>query len=418
MAKHSRIAVIDCQSTGIAGDMFVAALIDLGADQERVKEAMESVRPFLKGCEDLRVSFEEVLRQGIQGKKIDILYRESVKHRKGQELIRAVEETLHTIGASKRASEIANKTIRTIVETEAKIHGRDVKNVYLHEAGMAETASEIIGASVALESLNLLEETSFFSTSVAVGGGTFTFSHGVVSSPAPATLEILRSSSFMIHGGPFEAELTTPTGASLLVNIAEKSLRFYPPMKVEAVGYGAGSKDFPGLPNILRVLVGKALGKGFLIEEVCILETNVDDASGEVIGHLFERLMAEGAKDVSIVPMFTKKSRPGYIVKVMVDIDEAERFSKIIFEETGTLGIRIQPCSRYVLQREVMNVHIELDGVEAKVRVKVSRDTEGNILQIKPEFEDVKLLAQRVGRPLREVMNETLRRVERLIKKT
>ena len=149
-----------------------------------------------------------------------------------------------------------------------------------------------------------------YSTPVAVGGGTFKISHGIVSSPAPSTLAILQSKSFPFLGGPIEAELATPTGVSILVNLVDEVNRFYPPMAPLKIGYGAGTKDFEGLPAVLRLTLGQPLNNELVKDNIAVLETNIDDVSGEIVGHAVDRLLAEGAKDVSIIPMYTKKNRP------------------------------------------------------------------------------------------------------------
>lgn len=274
----------------------------------------------------------------------------------------------------------------------------------MHETGFVDTPAEIIGTTVALEDLNFFD-VKVCSTPVAVGGGLFKFSHGIVSSPAPATIEILRSKGFPIIGGPVSSELATPTGVSLLVNLAKEVVRFYPAMKPTAIGYGAGTKDFEEMPNILRIAVGEPLDYRLLRDEIVVLETNLDDVTGEVIGHAVNKLLQEGARDVSVIPMFTKKNRPGHIVKIIADRTTVEHLSKVLMEETGTLGVRIYPCERHILNRESISVNIEIEGIKASVNVKVARNRRGEIIQVKPEYEEVKSLAEKTEKSLREIMD-------------
>jgi hypothetical protein len=236
-----------------------------------------------------------------------------------------------------------------------------------------------------------------------VGGGLFQFSHGTVSSPSPAALAIFQSKNFPIKGGPVEAELATPTGASMIVNLAEEVSSFYPEMVPLKVGYGAGGKDFSEVPNVLRIVMGEPLKNRLMKDQVVVLETNVDDVSGEIVGHAVDRLLVEGAKDVSIIPMFTKKNRPGQIVKVVADQKDAQRLSRLLIEETGTLGVRVYYCERHIINREPCSVDIFVNGVKELVKVKIAKDADGNIIRIKPEYDDLKRLAEKTNKPLREL---------------
>ncbi|MGQ9597120.1 MAG: nickel pincer cofactor biosynthesis protein LarC, partial [Thermoproteota archaeon] len=307
-------------------------------------------------------------------------------------------------------------SINTLVNAEAKVHGRSINEVHLHEAGSVDTPAEIVGAAIALEDLNLFD-TKVCSTPVAVGGGLFRFSHGTVSSPAPATIEILRSKGFPVIGGPIESELATPTGASLLVNLAQEANRFYPLMKPTAIGYGAGTKDFVEMPNVLRFTFGEFLDYQLLRDEISVLETNLDDVAGEIVGHTVDRLLQEGARDVSVIPMFTKKNRPGQILKIIADKTNAERLSRVLIEETGTLGVRVYPCQRHILSRESIVMDIQVDDVKEFVNVKVAKDGKGEIVQIKPEYDDVERIAQKTDKPLREIMELVKRKAREVLLK-
>lgn len=404
MLNIKRVVVIDCQVAGVSGDMILGALLDLGADSTKVVKAMKSVGDYLEGCRNVEVTVRDVIRRGFRAKKVDVKADETGEMR-GMDLIEATLKCIGDLKLSVEAKEFASNVINTLVSVEAKIHGRSIDEVHLHEAGSIDTPAEIVGASVALNDLNLFRETKIYSTPVAVGGGTFRFSHGTVSSPAPATLEILRSKSFPMIGGIIESELATPTGASLLVNLVHEATRFYPPLRPKVVGYGAGTKDFAEFPNVLRVVLGEPLEYGLLMDRIYILETNLDDVSGELVGHTINRLLDEGARDVSVIPIFTKKNRPGQIIKVITDEEMVERLSKILIEETGTLGVRMYPCERRILHRKSIPIKISIDGVEESVKVKVARDSKGEIVQMKPEYGDAERVAAKTGKPLRKIMD-------------
>jgi uncharacterized protein (TIGR00299 family) protein len=401
MSSSKHVAIIDCQIAGISGDMIVGALLDLGANATKVVEAMKSVEAYMKGCKNLEVMIRDVTRRGFHAKKVGVK-AEEVPEKTGSELIEATVNCIENLKLPVEAKQFASDSINTLVNAETRVHGKSIKEVHLHEAGSADTPAEIIGTAVAFDDLNLFN-TKVYSTPVAVGGGLFKFSHGMVSSPAPATIEILLSKGFPMIGGPIDSELATPTGVSLLVNLAHEIIRFYPPMKPSAIGYGAGTKDFAEMPNVLRITLGEPLDYQLLRDQIWMLETNLDDVTGEIIGHTVDRLLQEGARDVSVIPMFTKKNRPGQIVKMIADKTDAERLSRILIEETGSLGVRLYPCERHILNRESVPIDILIDDVKELVNVKVAKDSRGEIVQIKPEYDDVERVADKTNRSLREI---------------
>jgi uncharacterized protein (TIGR00299 family) protein len=403
MSRAERILVIDCQLAGISGDMLFGALLDLGANTQKVIEAVESVKNHLKGCKSLDITVNDVVRGGFRAKRVEVKAEEEVAYRTGIELREAILNCIVELNVSEEAKRLALNSIDILINAEAKVHGESVTEACLYEVGSVDTVVDIVGTAIALEDLGLLKDTKVYSTPPAVGGGLFRFSHGTVMSPAPATIEILKSKNFPMVGGPIDAELATPTGVGLLVNIADATVNFYPPMKTLAIGYGAGARDFVEIPNILRITLGEPLSYGLLFDEIEVLETNLDDVSGEVIGHVIDRLLEEGAKDVSVIPMFTKKNRPGQILKIITDKERVNHLSRVLMKETGTLGLRIYPCRRYILAREFIPVDISIEGVTERVNVKIAKDSRGEIFQIKPEYDDIKRLVDKTGKPLREI---------------
>jgi uncharacterized protein (TIGR00299 family) protein len=287
----------------------------------------------------------------------------------------------------------------------------------LHEVGLVDTAAEIIGSAVAMDDLGFFNA-KIVASPVSVGGGLFEFSHGTVSSPSPAALAIFQSRNFPIKGGPVESELATPTGAALIVNLASEVSRFYPLMAPVKVGYGAGSKDFSQIANMLRITVGKPMDDGLAEDQIAVLETNVDDVSGEIIGYCVDRLLEEGAKDVCIVPMYTKKNRPGQIIKVIADQKDVSHLSKVLIAETGTLGVRVYFCERHIVNREEHSVDLQVDGVLKPIKIKVSKDSNGEIVRLKPEFDDLKTLAKKTGKPLREISESAISKARETSAKT
>ncbi|MCD6528794.1 nickel pincer cofactor biosynthesis protein LarC [Candidatus Bathyarchaeota archaeon] len=402
MSAHGKVFIVDCQVAGIAGDMFLGSLIDLGADVFKVTEAIKSLEDFIE-CKGLEVEVKDVMRGGLRAKKVNVKAMETRRMR-GGELLEAVERCLNSLNLTVEARGFALNTFNTLLSVEARLHGESVESLHLHEAGEIDMPAEIVGSAVALEDLDIFKS-KVYSTPVAVGGGLLRFSHGVVSSPAPATLEILKTKGFPMKGGPIESELSTPTGVALLVNLIEEVTSFYPAIKPLKVGYGAGTKDFKEVPNVLRVVLGEAVKYSLFKDEIVVLETNVDDVTGEVIGYTIEKLLEAGARDVSVIPMLTKKNRPGQILKVITDRESLERLSRLLIEESGSLGVRWYPCERYILARESVQFNLSINGYSEPVKVKVARDMEGKIVQIKPEYEDAKRVAEKTNKPLRKVMH-------------
>ncbi len=410
---QERILVIDCQVAGISGDMILGALIDLGIDSDKFRDAVSVLKKYLKGVESLQIEIRDVKRKGFRAKRVEVKAQENYEHRKGREVKDAIMRCIDDLNLQDETRNFALNVFDTLINAEAKIHVENAQDVHLHELGSVDTVVDIIGTAFCLENLGLFKNTRIYSTPIAVGGGTLKTQEGILSSPSPAVVEILRSKNFAMIGGPINAELCTPTGASILVNVAEPIDRF-PLIKPSVIGYGAGSKDFDEFPNILRMTLGENVPE-FFSDEVSLIETNVDDVTGEVIGYTLDKLMKEGAKSVSIIPIYTKGNRPGQIIQIISDHDDVEHLSRILMEETGTLGTRIIPCKRHILLREPFNVKIRFNGTEKSVRIKVAKDSEGKIVRIKPEYGDAKKIAEELGLPLREILALAEERARKII---
>lgn len=401
MLKTTKIVVIDPQMAGVAGDMILGALLDLGANQKKVTNAIKSLENSSYGYEKVSIDLKQTINKDLKATTIDVSAK-TVSHMQGQKLIEIVENCTQKLDISQKAKQFASNTIHTLVEAETKIHNTSMDHTQMHEVGLVDTAAEIIGAAVALDDLGLFDA-KVYSTPVSVGGGLFKFSHGTVSSPAPATLAIFQSKQFPIQGGPIGNELATPTGAAILVNLVDEVNRFYPAMVPIKVGYGAGTKNFEGVSNVLRITVGESVDYGLIKEEIVVLETNLDDVTGEILGHTIELLIQEGAKDVSIVSAVTKKNRPSQILKAIVNKTDTERLSRVIIDETGTLGVRVCLCERYVINREIVELELTVGAITEKAAVKVAKDCNNKIVNIKPEFNDVERLAKKSKKTAREI---------------
>jgi len=388
--------------------MLLGALVDLGADVEGLKKVADAVCESTPWCASLDVEVSEELRGCLRGVNVEVKCVNKTREAKGSQVLEAVERSAEAVGLGGRAFRMAVEAMETLLKAESRVHGRPPGEVHLHELSSADTVFDIVAVSWCMETLSLLEDTTVVASPVAVGGGIVEFSHGRLPTPAPATLEILRMGGIPVLGGPVEVELSTPTGAALLVSMADAWSPVHPDMVVEKVGYGAGSTEIPGVPNLLRMSVGEALDRMLTQEPLCVLETDVDDLDGETLGYVMERLLEEGARDVRFVPTVSKKGRPGTLLRALVYGEDVDRMVRLIMAETGTLGVRVLRCVRYVLEREVVPVEVEVGGIRRKVRVKVSRDREGKVIQVKPEYEDLRKLAVETGTPLRRLRQKVL----------
>ena len=397
----ARIAIVDCQLAGIAGDMLMSSLVDAGASKSKVIDAIFACQDSLKGSKIAKADFVKVVSHGFAATQLQMKYTDSVHERKGAEMHRSLARCCDSLGLDQRAKTFALESLKTIISAEAKIHGEEFDTVHLHEASSIDTLADLVGCATALQDLGLFDG-RIYSTKVAVGGGLLKFSHGTVPNPASVILEIFRNKQFVLVGGQAEEELTTPTGAAILVNLASGSVNYYPGIAPEKIGYGAGTKKFEGFANVVRVLVGTS--SAIVSKDmVCVVETNIDDASGELVGNLVERL-ADVSKDVTVIPGTTKKSRPTYLIRIISENAQLNNVLGVLFSESGTLGARVQEVERYVLPRAILTVPVDVNGSTFSVHVKVAKDPAGKITNAKPEFEDIKIIAAKCQIPVKKAM--------------
>ena len=311
-----------------------------------------------------------------------------------------VVDVVEGMGLPERIEGQALAIFERLGEAEAAVHGTDLEATHFHEVGADDAIADIVGASLLLADL---DPERVVTTPLATGGGEAETSHGAYPVPVPAVVELAEQADWSLRGGPVEAELLTPTGAAILAEVAAGA-EALPDIRVETSGYGAGGYDFPDRPNVLRALVGDG-GSGLRGEAITVLETNLDDASPELLGGLQETLTEAGARDVSVVPLTMKKSRPGHLVKVVVKPEDAERVARRLAEETGTLGVREHGAGhRWVADRELVTATVEVDGEAQEVGVKVASDTGGAVYDISAEYDDALAVARRTDLPVREVL--------------
>jgi len=399
------VVVIDPQIAGISGDMLLCSLVDLGANKVKILNGIKLSEKFLPNSTIKQIDFKKIEKHGIEATALFLDIDENVHERKGIEIKKAIMDSTKEVGLSNRAKVFAESCIDTLISSESKIHGIPTDSVHFHEASSIDTLIDIVGIAIAIDDLGMFDE-EIICMPIAVGGGNMTFSHGTMSNPASAILEILKNSRLSICGSQVKDELTTPTGASILVNLSKTSMDYYPSMQITSIGYGAGKKDFDEFSNVLKIVKGTQKNN-FQLDSVKILETNVDDVSGEIMGNLIEKIMNNGAKDVSIYHGITKKGRPTNLISVICDDASMHEIMDILVIETGTLGIRVTTSNRFIVPRTTHNVKLILDGKEFVVKYKVSSFKGKNNFKI--EFDDLQSIAN--------TLNKSIKETESLIRK-
>jgi hypothetical protein len=385
--------------------MLLAGLIDLGANFQFIEHTLMNASKLVSDVSNFNINCEKVLKNGISATQIYFSFDGDLPHKHGEDLHYIMNEILTDLNWSTSEKTLTRNILQTLVRAEAKVHGTSEEEVHLHEAGSIDTLMDIIGFIAACKELNLLENCSWISTPVAVGGGLLEFSHGQVANPAPATLEILKDANFEISGGPVDSELTTPTGASILVNMVERTSRFYPLFSVKAIGYGAGMKDFSSIPNVLRIVHGINTNQApYNFEQIITIETNVDDVTGELLSNTTNKIMETGfAKDISIISVSSKK-RPGYLIQILTTFEHLLPIVDILIHELGTLGVRFFPTMRYTLNRKTISFPFQISDKNYTISVKISWDSNGNIMQTKPESDEVLQLSKETRIPMKQLL--------------
>lgn len=456
-----RIAYLDCFS-GISGDMFLGALVDAGVSPDLLKQTVATLNV---GAE---LEISTVDRSGISATKVDVLIDgekdeprvehdhrehkhghthqhahervmghthkqeevgllkhnfprvapipESMKRAREAEQKRAhgrhLKEIKQIIGAAKisgHAKQTAIRIFEALGAAEAKIHNVAVEKIHFHEVGAADAIVDIVCAAVGAEALGVDQ---WVSSPMNVGSGTVECDHGTFPVPAPATVELLEGA--LIYSSGVTGELVTPTGAAIVRVLVDRFAPL-PSLKVAKIGYGAGTRDFPKHPNVLRITVGDtAAAKETLpTEEVSVLEANLDDLNPQLFGYVLDKALAEGALDVFATPVQMKKSRPGTLLTVLCKPEDADRLTSLLFAETTTLGVRRREEKRAALARRTVEVKTPWGAVHIKVA-----NLNGAVSNYAPEYEDCRRIAEDNGIPLKRVMQEAMSAYAALSDKT
>jgi len=380
------VAYFDCFA-GAGGDMIVASLLDAGCDRQALIAALGKLN--LSGY---AISADQASRCGITATKFDVELSDSPAeqpHRGLKDCLELIEQADLPARASQRAAEIFTRLARA----EAAVHGCGIEEVHFHEVGAVDSIIDIVGSCLALE---LLDVDRVFCSVIPVGTGTITCEHGTLPVPSPATAELLRG--HRARPGPIAAEMTTPTAAAILTTLAGE-LGHMPEMTVNAIGYGAGTRDSAELPNLLRVFVGE-LSESWTADSVVELTVNLDDCTGEIIADAIEALLSSGCLDAWAAPIVMKKSRPAWQLSALCDPADVQTAEDVLLSHTTALGVRRRVCGRTKLAREFHTVVTEY----GPIRIKLGKRREA-ILTASPEFSDCQSAAQAHNVPARVVMD-------------
>jgi uncharacterized protein (TIGR00299 family) protein len=378
----SRVGYLDCFS-GASGDMILGALVDAGLSLASLRAELAKLP--LTGY---RLSARKVRRAGLAATQARVTVAKKQPPRRLADILSIIEGSSLLPADKEKGAAV----FRRLAEAEAKVHGLPLARTHLHEVGAVDTIVDVMGA---VAGLRLLAVEELFASALTLGSGTTQSAGGGLPVPAPATLEIVASAGAptIAHQGGEEGELLTPTGAAIITTLA----RFRrPAMKVERVGYGAGSRDIPAWPNVLRLWLGTSVDEAGQV--MLLAETNIDDMSPEILGYVQERLFASGAADVWLTPIQMKKGRPGVVLSVLCPVEAESAIVSLLLRETSTLGVRLREVRRQEAEREVL----EFESSLGPAVVKVKR-LPGEAPQAAPEYEVCRRLAEASGRPLAEV---------------
>ncbi len=379
-----KLAYLDCFA-GVSGNMFLAALLDAGLEEEALKEELEKL-----GLSGYRLRIEKVQRMGITGTHVNVETEESGIQRHLFDILEIIEAS----GLAPEVKKDSARVFKRLAEVEANIHGKTIEEVHFHEIGALDSIIDIVGT---VAGLWLLGVEQVFSSPIHLGTGFVHCAHGRIPVPAPATSALLRDAPVYSKG--VQAELCTPTGAALISTL---SMGFgpLPDMTLKAQGYGAGSRELE-IPNLFRIFLGKAdepVVGGLEHEESVLIETNIDDMNPEFFGYLTERLFALGAQDVYTAPIQMKKNRPATLLSVLVQRELLDPALELIFLETSSFGVRLREITRLKLKRKL----IQVETPYGKIGLKLGY-YRGAVVTASPEYEDCRAAAREHGVPLQDV---------------
>ena len=392
MQEHKKIAYFDCFA-GISGDMCLSAIVDAGVRLSDIEKELKKLP-----IKNYSLKSRKVLRNGISATKVDVIIKAEGKRLKAKgKKWKDIEKTIKTSQLSEKIKQKGLHIFKRLFEAEARVHGEPFDKVHLHELGGTDCLVDIFGALIGLDILGIEK---IYVSSINLGSGSVKTEHGMLPVPAPATAELLKG--YPVYSSEIPFELTTPTGAAIVsgMNADPYSLS---EITIEKIGYGAGNRDIANMSNTLRILIGKEANAGKSKEFVTVIETNIDDMNPQFYEYVMEMLFKAGAHDVFLENIIMKKGRPAVKLTVISEESDIDKLSNILFQETTTIGLRFYKAHRRTLDRKIKKIKTKYGNV----RIKVST-LKGNIVNISPEYEDLKAIAKKTKIPIKKIAEEII----------
>ena len=389
-----KLAYFDCFS-GISGDMTLGALVDAGLSLDHLRSSLQSLQ-----VPGWQLNAEKVWKNGMSATHVKVAAEDQTKHRSLSAILEILQKSQLADPVRARAAAIFTK----LGQAEATVHDVPLEKIHFHEVGAVDAIVDIVGACIGFDSLGIEK---FACSPLNVGGGTAKMAHGVLPVPAPATARLLQGKPTYSNG--VQRELVTPTGAAIVATLCD-TFGPQPPMSVSAIGYGAGTADLEGQPNVMRLMIGESAGQSLenllpgFDEQISVIEANLDDMNPQIYGYFSEKALTAGALDVYTTPVQMKKNRPGTLLTVLCKPQDTNNLTNLIFAETTTFGVRTYQAQRRILPRE----HVTVSTPYGDIRIKLSR-VNGTILHATPEYEDCRARAEQHNIPLHQVISEATR---------
>ncbi len=397
----------DCFA-GASGNMILGALIALGVDREKLVEQLK-----LLEIANFDIEFSTVDRSGISAIHAEVRVADESAHRH----LKTIEKIINDSHLPDKIKERAKAIFANLAKAEAKVHGIEIDQVHFHEVGAMDAIIDVVGACIGFEMLGIEK---FACSKIHVGSGFVDMAHGKFPVPPPAVAELLQN--IPIYSTEIEGELITPTGAAIISTVCEQSGRI-PEMRAEKAAYGAGTREYQNFPNVLRLILGFqspnfkfqieekseiwSLESGIDKENLVLIETNIDDLSPQILGFVMERAFELGALDCWFTPIQMKKNRPATTVSILCEAEKKEVFSELLYVETSTIGVRISEVERDCLERSVETIKTKFGEIQVKIAKYKDK-----IINVKPEFDELKTIAQRQNLSVRSVETEILKEIE------
>ena len=363
--------------------MILGALVAAGVDPDRLRAQLS-----LLGVEGFSVSFETVNKSGLSANYARVETAHEHKHRHLSDIRKIIDDSQLSDDVKQRSIAIFTR----LAEAEARVHNEPIEHVHFHEVGALDAIVDVVGAAICFEMLAIER---FVCSPIHVGSGTVEMAHGRFPVPPPAVAELLKGVPF--YSTDLKGELLTPTGAAIITTVC-KDFGPIPQLRLEGTGYGAGTRDYENFPNVLRVMIGESDASDQTEQTLWMLETNVDDVSPQIIGHVMDRAFTLGARDCYFTPIQMKKNRPGVLLSILCDPEKKTAMTDLLFMETTTIGVRSYQVNRRALDRQIVRVETFYGPID----VKVAR-LNGRVVNAMPEFDQCRQAAERKGVALREV---------------